>query len=281
MTPVTGAMVLAAGTRVLKSAGIDGAGRDARRLLAHALGIAPGRLTLVLPETVSPELAERFDALITARAVHVPVSHLVGMRAFYGRDFVVTPDVLDPRPETETLIEAALSLPFERVLDLGTGSGCILLTLLAETEGSWGVGSDLSPEALLVAAQNQVRLGLEARADLIQSDWFADVAGHFDLIVSNPPYIALSEMSELAPEVRDHEPRLALTDEGDGLAAYRAICDGALRCLDPGGHLMVEIGPTQAFAVVELMTAAGLDDTRVIADLDGRDRVVIGKRPRR
>ncbi|MGY3437210.1 MULTISPECIES: peptide chain release factor N(5)-glutamine methyltransferase [unclassified Marinovum] len=274
---MTGSEVLAMATRALKSAGINGAGRDARRLLAFALGQEPGRLTLVLPEPVEAEAARTFEALIERRVAREPVSHLTGRRMFYGRDFEVTPDVLDPRPETEMLIEAALAQPFERVLDLGTGSGCILLTLLAESQGAWGLGTDVSPAALDVAARNRAAIGLGDSALLRQSDWFGAVDGSYDLIVSNPPYIAEAEMADLAPELA-HEPRMALTDEADGLTAYRAITAGAGRFLEPGGRLLVEIGWQQAKAVTQLMAEGGLADIVVIGDLDGRDRVVSARK---
>ncbi|MBE9635324.1 peptide chain release factor N(5)-glutamine methyltransferase [Salipiger mangrovisoli] len=277
----TGSALLARATARLVEAGVADPGRDARRLMAHVLKVPPGRLTLFLPEPIAPEHAVIFDALIDRRAARVPVSHLIGRRQFYGREFLVTPEVLDPRPETEILIEAALSGTFARVLDLGTGSGCILLTLLAEREGASGIGTDLSEKALEVAFWNRNALSLEPRAALAQGDWWGALGRapeRFDLIVSNPPYIALSEMAELSPEVRDHEPRMALTDEGDGLAAYRAIAAGALEHLLPGGRLLVEIGPAQGADVAALFEAEGLCDVAVITDLDGRDRVVSGRR---
>jgi len=278
---MTGSALLAKATRRLAEAAIPDPGRDARRLLAHVLKVPPGRLTLFLPEPVAREHALLFDAIIESRAAHVPVSHITGRRLFYGRDFLVTPEVLDPRPETEILIEAALAGPFSRVLDLGTGSGCILLTLLGEREGATGIGTDLSEEALEVAFWNRNALRLEARAALASGSWFGalgeDDRERFDLIVSNPPYIALDEMDDLSPEVRDHEPRMALTDEGDGLTAYRSIAEGAASHLLPGGRLMVEIGPSQSGAVADLFRAAGLDEVTVITDLDGRDRVVVGR----
>ncbi len=271
---MTGADLLARGARALTGAGVPDAGRDARRLLAHALDVPTGRLTLVLPDEVGSAQCALFDAMIARRTGRVPVSHLTGRRMFYGRDFSVTSDVLDPRPETETLIRTALAQPFRRVLDLGTGSGCIVLTLVAECPGADGSGTDLSDAALGVARRNRSLLGLDDRAALHQGDWFAPVSGQFDLIVSNPPYIAAAEMAGLAPEVRDHEPRLALTDGGDGLAAYRVIVAGAMAHLAPGGRLLVEIGPTQAAAVSAMMQAGGLSSITVETDLDGRDRVV-------
>jgi release factor glutamine methyltransferase len=276
---VTGAEALRAAAARLAEAGVEGAGRDARRLLAHALGVAPDVLAGRLSDPLPDGPAAVFDALVARRSAREPVSHLTGVRAFWGRDFRVTRDVLDPRPETETLVGLALAEPFSRVLDLGTGSGCILVTLLAERPGAGGVGTDVSPEALLVAGENAAAHGVADRLVLPLSDWFGDIGGRFDLIVSNPPYIAAGEMPGLAPEVRDHEPHLALTDGGDGLAAYRAIAAGARDHLTPGGRVLVEIGPTQGAAVFRLFEAGGLERVAIHPDLDERDRVVSARRP--
>lgn len=275
--PPTGAEVLRAAIPRLAAAGVEGAARDARLLLAHALQIAPERLTLHLPDPLTPEAAARFEAAIADRTRRRPVSQITGQRLFWGRSFRVTSDTLDPRPETETLIAAALEVPFVRVLDLGTGTGAILLTLLAEQVAATGLATDLSTAALDVASANARALGLAERAGFLLSDWFAAVRGRFDLIVSNPPYIAEDEMADLSPEVRDWEPRLALTPGGDGLAAYRVITAGCGPHLAPGGRLMVEIGPTQGAAVAALFAEAGLTQIRVRADMDGRDRVVEGR----
>ena len=258
----------------LRAAGIEDAPRDARLLLAHACGIASDRLTLHLRDDLTAAAQRSFADSIAARLLRQPVSQLTGQRLFWGRPFRVTPDVLDPRPETETLIAAALEVPFTNVLDLGTGTGCILLTLLLERPGTRGLGVDLSPAALAVAMGNRTDHGMQGPMALRQGSWYDPVDQQFDLIVSNPPYIAAAEMAGLAPEVRDHEPHMALTDGGDGLGAYRAIVAGAAAHLVPQGVLMVEIGPTQAAAVVAMMVAAGLQSPRVIADMDGRDRVI-------
>lgn len=257
--------------RRLDVAGVPGPARDVSALLdAAGAGSAD-----VLP----PDVAARFERLVQRRVCREPVSHLTGRRAFWMHDFVVTPDVLDPRPETETLIEAALAAPFDRVLDLGTGSGCLLASLLFERGGAIGVGTDISTAALAVAGRNIDLVGVGDRATLVQSDWLTDVAGSFDLIVSNPPYIAAAEMAGLSPEVL-HEPRIALTPGGDGLEAYRSIARTAPAHVTPGGRLMVEIGPTQASAVGDLFAAAGLTRIGVLNDLDGRNRVVCGEKPR-
>lgn len=264
---------LRAAVPVLKGAGIDGAARDARVLMAHVLCVAPTRLMLLEGDALTADQTARFRALIARRAAREPVSHLIGKRAFYGRDFIVTPKVLDPRPETETLIAAALDVPFTRVLDLGTGSGCIAVTLLAERAGTHGVATDISDSALSVAKRNAQVHGVADRLTLTRSDWFDTVAGRFDLIVSNPPYIAAEEMPDLAPELT-HEPHMALSDGADGLSAYRAICRGLTQHMAPGARVMVEIGWTQGQAVSSLFKAAGLARVEILPDLDGRDRVV-------
>ena len=273
------AEALARAVARLADAGVPDPGRDARRLLAHALGVDPSRISLMQREPMPAEAAARFEAAIAARSARQPVAQIIGTRAFYGRTFAVTEAVLDPRPETEVLVEAALAHPFRSILDLGTGSGCILLTLLAEVPGAKGTGTDLSLAALEVADRNARTLGLWERATLIRSDWFSDLSGRFDLIVSNPPYIAVEEMADLSPDVREWEPRMALTDEADGLAAYRAILSSARGYLTPGGHCAVEIGPTQAGPVEMLFDIAGFEGIRVVQDLDGRDRVVLGQSP--
>jgi release factor glutamine methyltransferase len=267
---------LTAAIQALRAAEVPDAANDARILMAHALGIERGRLTLVLPDDVANDVMVRFSLAIDERCARKPVSHIIGTREFYGRDFIVTPDVLDPRPDTELLVEIALATPFETVLDLGTGSGCILLTLLAENKSATGQGADTSPAALNIAEQNATRLGLEKRSCFVRSDWFDNIDGRFDIIVSNPPYIAADEMPALSPEVRNWEPLIALTPGGDGLDAYRVIAAGATQHLNPQGRLLVEIGPTQARAVCGLFENAGFDGITTLQDIDGRDRVVIG-----
>ena len=269
--------VLSIGAGELRKAGIEEAMRDARRLMAGALGVEAGRLTLMERDELNPVTVAEFHDSIRQRCEGVPVSHLLGWREFYGRRFEVNRDVLDPRPETEALIAEALREPFEEVLDLGSGSGCILLTLLAERPEASGVGTDLSPGALTVAKRNAEGLEAAGRCALIESDWFGAVRGKYDLVVSNPPYIAADEMGGLAREL-SHEPRMALTDEADGLNAYRAIAAGAGVHLRPQGRLLVEIGWRQGAAVAALFEAAGFADVRVLPDLDGRDRVVAGRR---
>ena len=277
MSQPTGSVLLAKGVRQLNDAGVPDAPRDARRLLAHAVGVEAGRLTLILPEPVTQEAEARFAALLQRRAGREPVSHLLGYREFYGRRFKVTRNVLDPRPETEILIEVALQDAFASVIDLGTGSGCILLTLLAEMPEARGVGTDLSEDACRVAEDNMHALDLGERAAILRTSWADGIEGQVDLVVSNPPYIGLDEMDGLSPEVHDHEPHMALTDGGDGLSAYGEISQQAAGLLRIGGRLIVEIGPTQAVAVAQMFSDNGFEKVRVIQDLDGRDRVVSGE----
>lgn len=255
----------------LREAGIPGAARDADRILAAILGLEPGRLRGADDRDLTDHEAARLADGIAARAARQPVAQIVGFRDFYRHRFRVTRDTLDPRPETEILVAAALELPWRHVLDLGTGTGAILISLLAARPGASGVGTDISDAALAVARANADLIGVEAV--FRQADWYDGLAGEFDLILSNPPYIAASEMAALDPDVREWEPHGALTDGADGLTAYRAIAAGARAMLAPGGHLLVEIGPAQGDAVQAILRAAGAC-TGVIADLDGRDRVV-------
>ena len=266
------------GAARLSAAGIDNAAREARLLLAYASGLSAARLGVEMDAVAAPDTVQRFKAALTRRCAREPMSHITGRRLFFNHEFSVTPDVLDPRAETETLVLAALSRDFARVLDLGTGSGAILLSLLAERSGAVGTGTDISDAALAIARENAARLGLMEWCHLMRSDWFSDVAGQFDLIVSNPPYIGEVEMPDLAPEL-SYEPRMALTDGGDGLSAYRAICAGVRAHLVANGWLMVEIGWKQGGDVAALFEQAGLVDVGVLPDLDGRDRVVQGRAP--
>lgn len=275
----TAAQAMVAAIAKLRLAGVDDPARDARILLAHAAQVDASRVTLIAPDDIAPEIAARYEQLIALRTDRVPVSHLIGEREFYGRRFNVSRDVLDPRPETETLIEAALAEPFASVLDIGTGSGCILVTLLAERKNAVGVGTDLSEAACLQAAANAVLNNVNTCADIYQSDWFGAVRGRYDLIVSNPPYLAAAEMADVSPELRDHEPRMALTDEADGLTGYRMLANLGQRFLEPQGRLFAEIGWQQGPEVVVLFQQAGWLNPRLLVDLDGRDRVICADKP--
>jgi release factor glutamine methyltransferase len=262
---------LADATRRLAAAGIETPARDARRLMEHLAG-GPVFGGDPLPDPAA------WTRLVAARAARRPVAQILGRRAFWTHEFEVNGDTLDPRPETEALVAAALEVPWDRVLDLGTGTGCILLSLLAERPAAAGLGTDLSAPALAVARRNATRLGLDGRAAFAQADWLDGIDGPFDLIVSNPPYIAEAEMAALAPELRDWEPRMALTPGGDGLAAYRILARDAPARLSAGGHLMVEVGAAQGRAVAALLRGAGFGSVAIRPDLDGRDRIVSGRK---
>lgn len=277
MTTASEAMAAAAAR--LRAAGVPDPARDARLLLAHAARVDSARITLIAPDDIAPEIEDRYDQLVALRAVRVPVSQLIGERAFYGRNFKISNAVLDPRPETETLIETALGAPFSRVLDLGTGSGAILVTLLAESESAQGVGVDLSEAACLQAAANATLHHVEARAEILQSDWFSAVEGRFDLIVANPPYLSQEEFDAAQPELRKFEPRAALTDGGDGLSAYRIIAADAAGYLSQAGRVLVEIGWQQGQVVRDIFLQSAWGNVEILPDLDGRDRVVAARNP--
>lgn len=253
-------MTLEEAAKILRDAGVDP--QEARKL--RRLAETSGR---------------GFADLIERRAAREPFSHIAGYRDFWKHRFRVTADVLDPRPDTELLVELALAQPFSKVLDLGTGSGCIMISLLAERPTTRGVGTDISERAVLIAGENAQTLGVADRLILPLSDWFDDIGGRFDLIVSNPPYIAAAEMAGLQPEVTRFEPKDALTDGGDGLSAYRKIAIGAPNHLHPGGRLLVEIGANQAAAVMEIFEDAGLVDIKRHTDLNGKDRVISARQP--
>lgn len=250
-------MTRAEALAALGAAGVPDAAGDLRKLERAA-------------QTRPPEW---FAGAVARRAKREPMSHILGHRAFWKHDFKINAHVLDPRPETERLIELALQAPFEKVLDLGCGSGAIIISLLAERTGATGVGTDISEQAVLLAGENAETIGVADRLILPLSDWWDDVGGTYDLIVSNPPYIAADEMAGLAPEVRDHEPRIALTDNADGLSAYRIIAARAAEFLRPQGRILLEIGPTQGAAVLQMLCAGGLGAACIHKDLDGRDRV--------
>jgi release factor glutamine methyltransferase len=276
---LTVAQVLQLGTAALKSAGIDSAASDARTLICHAMQIAPDRLTLHLQDKLTQPANDLFQLALSARAQRRPVAQIIGRRMFWGRDFWVTKDTLDPRPETEHLVAEALRGSFTDILDLGTGTGCILVSLLAERPAARGVGSDVSGPALAVASRNAMVLGVADRAEFLQSNWFSAVSGQFDLITANPPYISADEMAHLSRDVRDWEPHLALSPGGDGLDAYRSIAAHVGAHLRPNGRLLLEIGPSQGAAVCAMLAEQSLVNIAVLSDFDGRDRVICASMP--
>lgn len=265
----------------LGAAGVESPLRDTRLLLAYALGIEPVDVILRESDHVDVVGLAAFEAAVQRRLRHEPISRIRGWREFYGRRFVVTPDVLDPRPETELLVEQGVERlpPGGRVLDLGVGSGCILLSVLAERPDATGVGVDISTAALAVARRNAEAFGLGARTALVEGGWDVELAGRFDLVLSNPPYIPAADMAALALDVRGYDPPLALSPGADGLAAYRDILTTHTGRVRPGGWIGFECGAGQDEPVLGLMAQAGLDGRVVYADLAGIPRAAFGRRP--
>lgn len=264
----------------LAGAGVENAPRDARLLMAHALGIEP--VEVIMRETDSIDVVglAAFEEAVERRLKGEPVSRIRGWREFYGRRFSVTPDVLDPRPETELLVEQGLKRLPEgaRVLDLGTGSGCILISVLAERTDASGLGIDISSGALAVARANAAALGVSGRAAFVEGGWGDVSGGPFDLALSNPPYIPEADIAGLAKDVRGYDPLAALTPGGDGLDPYRLILGAMPGWLKPGGCIGFEFGIEQAAAVTMLMRQAGLIDIEVLRDLAGIERAAFGRR---
>ena len=234
---------------------------------------------------LADDAVARLEAFVARRERREPVSQILGRKAFWTLTLGVGPAVLTPRPETETILDVVLPFhPPERtfsVLDLGVGSGAILLSVLAERPLARGLGVDVSEEALAVARDNAAQLGLARRAAFLRTDWTAGLDdASFDLVVANPPYIPTAEIAALEPEVRDHEPHLALDGGADGLDAYRALAPQILRVLRPGGRFAVEVGNGQGPAVQALFASAGAAAVKLHDDLEGRVRVVAGvKKP--
>lgn len=267
----------------LAAAGIDSARLDARLLVAEVLGVAPDRVALAPDTPLSPDQAERLAALAARRQAREPMSHILGRRGFWTLNLKVTADTLDPRGDTETLVEAVLKrLPDRdrplRVVDFGTGTGAILLALLSELPNATGVAVDKSPAALEVARENAIAHGLAPRIRFLLSDWGRDLDERFDVIVSNPPYIPEQDIDGLEPEVARYEPRLALAGGADGLDCYRQLVPQMARLLASGGIAGVEVGKGQAEAVAELYRQSGLDVLALEQDLAGVQRCVIGSR---
>lgn len=269
------------GCRTLQAAGIEEAALDARLLLEAVCGTDRNDLLVHGEQPVAPETEEKYLNWIRQRAEHIPMQQLTGEQDFMGLTFTVNEHVLIPRQDTEILVEEVLKELHDgmRVLDMCTGSGCILLSLLHYSNDCEGLGVDLSAEALEVAGRNVLKVLTPEKAEhahFLQSDLFEKVEGKFEIIVSNPPYIASAEVEKLMPEVRDHEPRMALDGTEDGLHFYRRIIEEAGKHLVSSGMLFFEIGYDQGQAVSELMRTEGYCDVQVVQDYAGLDRVVLG-----
>lgn len=269
------------GSRILNEAGIEESTLDARLLLEAVCGTDRNDLLVHGEQPVAPEAEEKYLNWIRQRAEHIPLQQLTGEQDFMGLTFSVNEHVLIPRQDTEILVEEVLKELHDgmRILDMCTGSGCILLSLLHYSNDCEGLGVDLSAEALEVAGRNVLKVLTPEKAEhahFLQSDLFEKVEGKFEIIVSNPPYIASAEVDRLMPEVRDHEPRMALDGTEDGLYFYRRIIEEAGKHLVSSGMLFFEIGYDQGQAVSELMRTEGYCDVQVVQDYAGLDRVVFG-----
>ena len=269
----------------LQAAGVDGPVIDARLLVEAAAAATRADIISDPQRVLTADQLAVLEAYLQRREKREPISHILGTRGFWKIMLRVTSDVLTPRPDTETILDVVLPLFAEaqrfRVLDLGVGSGAILLAILAERPNAAGLGVDVSEEALAVARENAANLGLASRTALLRGDWAMGLAeGGFDLVVSNPPYIPSADIAGLEPEVRDHEPRLALDGGADGLDAYRILAPQVMNVLRPGGSFAVEVGLGQSAAVRALFEQAGAQGLRIVQDLSARDRVVTGtKKP--
>lgn len=266
--------------RRLAEAGKEPAALEARHLIEGATGLSSLDLLTRADGPLGDEHAARLQELVERRLQDEPVSRILGRSGFYGLDLMVTPDVLDPRADTENLVDAALTFLREtqvsspRILDLGTGSGAILCALLRSVSDAQGLGVDLSRAACAVAGKNLELCGLADRGSIVCGDWTDAIGASFDLIVSNPPYVGLAEAAALEPEVARFDPPLALFAGADGLDCYRRLAGDIARLLKPGGGAFLEIGWRQAQAVGEILSRGGFRHVAIGKDLSGRDRVV-------
>ncbi len=268
--------------QAFRTAGIEDADVDARLLVGHALHLDRARLIAQSDRILEAREINVISALAARRLKREPVSRILGQKEFWSIALAITPDVLVPRPETETVVEGALDFVVRgglrmeklRILDIGTGSGALLLALLRELPNATGTGTDISTAALKVARENAARCGVEGRCTFVVCDIASIVEGPFDLLVSNPPYIAHDEIMSLVPEVKNYDPTVALDGGDDGLAAYRAIAADAKRLLAPGARMFVELGAGQEAAVRDLFTNVGLTAGIARTDLAGIPRVL-------
>ncbi len=263
----------------LQAAGVENPLLDARLLLQHAMGWDDAQYVAQSDAPLAANAQQNYQAMIARRAGREPLSHITGTRGFWRDAFIISADVLDPRPDSETLIEAMLDLRPERnapyrIVDFGTGSGCLLLSLLREYPQATGLGVDCSEAALAVARANAKALNLQQRAEFICANWGETLTECYDMVISNPPYIGEQEIAQLAPEVKEHEPFLALCGGMDGLAAYHTLMPYIARHLAPDGITVMELGAGQADAVSAIALQHGLAINQIRADLAGIERAL-------
>lgn len=272
----------------LRRAGCENPRLDARLLLCAATGFEASRIMAWPEQEVDPDTGAKFLAMIERRKLREPVSRILGSRDFWRHSFLISPDTLDPRPDSETLVEWAIDIlanvPAPRIIDFGTGTGCLLLSILDDIANSSGIGVDLSPGAVEIATRNAAALGLSDQSRFVVSNWdrdltAKDISDGFDAVISNPPYIAMDEMTGLDAEVRDHDPHLALTDGADGLTAYRKLSTVSFSLLRSGGFAIFEIGRGQEDAVADMLCQAGYQNVECRKDLGGIVRCVGGRKP--
>ena len=284
LLPTTLAALHREARRRLTEAGVDTPSLDARLLVEHFSGTTKTQMITEPERIVAAAAVGAIDAALKRRLAGEPVHRILGFREFYGLHLALSSGTLEPRPDTETLVEATLPLVEAtvarkgtcRILDLGTGTGAIALALLSAAPAAVATGADISDDALATAARNATGLGLSDRFTPLRSDWFSKIIGRYDVIVSNPPYIPTGDLETLQPEVRDFDPRDALDGGEDGLRAYRIIGNGAKAFLEPGGGgIAVEIGAAQAADVADIFQRMGFSSVEVHRDLGGRDRVLV------
>ena len=261
----------------LSKAGIEGAARDARILTAYALETQISELSIMTNEKVPEKIISKLEKLILRRIDREPVSKILGAREFWGRSFFINENVLDPRGDTETLIDFVIEKPVTSVLELGTGSGAIAVTLACEWKEVHVTALDISEDALSLAKINAEKFNVQNKIDFLKSDWFEAVKGSFDLIISNPPYIGLIEKDEISTEVIKYDPEIALFAGHDGLDAYKKIIPNLAKFLNPDGFVVLEIGASQSNQVKNMMNVVGLINTQIVKDLSGNDRLVAAK----
>ena len=269
--------VLADTAYKLSHSGIESAARDARVLTAYALEVPISDLSLKINDKVSANIISKLEKLILRRINREPISKILGRREFWGRTFSINKNVLDPRGDTETLIDYVIEKPVKKVLELGTGSGVIAVTLACAWKEVQVTAVDISEDALLLAQINAEKFNVENKIQFLKSDWFENVEGIFDMIISNPPYIGWVEQNKISAEVKKYDPEIALFAGYDGFDAYKKIIPSLSKFLNKDGLVVLEIGASQSSQVKDIMNSSGFFDVKILKDLSGKERAVAAK----